>query len=99
MAVLNGPFNNFNKSFREKYEKGKEEGKSGLQIILTGVFVFIVILVVLIPLWAGLSWCFAWLWNVAVVPFGGPTLTWFQFGCGWLILMFLQNLIKNCFKK
>ena len=92
MAVLFG-------DFKEECDKQKDEGKSTLKIILTGVFVFIVVLVILIPLWAGASWCFAWLWNVAVVPFGGPALTWFQFGCGWLILMLLQNFIKNCFKK
>ena len=92
MAVLFG-------DFKEKYDKQKDEGKSTLEIVLTGFFMLIVVLVIIVPLWAASSWCFAWLWNVAVVPFGGPALTWFQFGCGWVILMLLQNFIKNCFKK
>lgn len=99
MAVINGPFDGFSKSFKEKYNEGKREGKSGFGAVMLGIFAAIIIGLLVVGLWAVLSWVFAWCWNVAVTPFGGPSLTWLQFGCGWIVLQVLFGAIKNFYQK
>ena len=44
---------------------------------------------------AGISWIFAYLWNVGIAPLGLPTIVWWQ----WTIFWFFVINIKNIFKK
>ena len=44
---------------------------------------------------AGISWIFAYLWNVGIAPLGIPTIAWWQ----WTIIWFFILTIKNIFKK
>ena len=99
MAVLTGPFGEFSKAFKEKYNENKSDGKSGVGTVVGGFFAILILLTIAAGLWAACSWLGAWCWNIAVTPFGGPSLTWVQFGCGWIVLQVLFGAIKNFYQK
>ena len=44
-----------------------------------------------------LSWPLTWLWNVAAAPFGAPTLVWYEFAAGWVVMMILIKIMKKIF--
>ena len=62
------------------------------------LFVFIACLLIFVGFGAlvvGISWIFAYLWNVGIAPLGVPTVAWWQ----WTIIWFFILSIKNIFKK
>ena len=69
--------------------KDSNNGILILCIICLSIFVGFAALV------AGISWIFAYLWNVGIAPLGVPTITWWQ----WTIIWFFILSIKNIFKK
>ena len=73
-------------------EEEEKTSNGGVLIILTLCLSFLVGFGCLI---AGISWIFAYLWNVGIAPLGLPTIVWWQ----WTIFWFFIITIKNIFKK
>ena len=62
------------------------------------LFIFVICLLIAVGfgvMVAGISWIFAYLWNVGIAPLGVPTIAWWQ----WTIIWFFILSIKNIFKK
>ena len=69
--------------------KDSNNGVLILCIVCLSIFVGFAALV------AGISWIFAYLWNVGIASLGIPTIVWWQ----WTIFWFFILAIKNIFKK
>ena len=72
-------------------EKATSSNKGLLFILIAGLSIFVGFGALVV----GISWIFAYLWNVGISPLGVPTITWWQ----WTIIWFFILSIKNIFKK
>ena len=78
----------------QQEEKEDEVDASYLLGVAIGAVGFVVLALIGI---LALSWPLTWLWNLAAAPFGAPTLVWYEFAAGWVVMMILIKIMKKIF--
>ncbi len=67
-----------------------------------GAVVAIIIVGLILAVIAGvtfvITWSLAYLWNIGIVPFGAPILTWWQVTAIWILLGVFGQIIKKIFR-
>ena len=72
------------------------------QHIILGVVVAVFMAMAILAAIGGVTYIITWglasLWNVGIVPFGAPVLTWWQVTAIWILVGFAGQVIKKIFR-
>jgi predicted RND superfamily exporter protein len=90
-----------NDSPAEELVSKLKESVNKRHIIIGGVacvFIAIAIIAAIVGVTYIITWVLAYLWNVGIVPFGAPVLTWWQVTAIWILVGLGVQVIKKIFR-
>ena len=84
---------------RGPWEEKDDEDEDHPAFMLGAALAFVGLLCLGLLVMLAFSWPLTWLWNLAVAPFGLPTLIWYEFLAGWICMIVLTKFVKKIFNR
>ena len=93
VAFNNPPAEEIADKIKESFNKRHFVIGAVAAIIIVGFFLAVIVGVTFV-----ITWPLAYLWNIGIVPFGVPILTWWQVTAIWILLGVFGQIIKKIFR-